>query len=72
MLSTGFAFKNTTPMLQTSSLFTFLHTHTHRLGFGDLPFADVKVFVTIYVLAGLAIVANIMNDVFNEMFLVFL
>eukprot|EP00438_Fugacium_kawagutii_P013916 Skav225705 [mRNA] locus=scaffold919:105676:111978:- [translate_table: standard] len=36
------------------------------VGYGDLPFDDAKGFVTIYVLAGLAIVANIMNDIFNE------
>ena len=38
-------------------------------GYGDLPFADAKVFVTIYVLVGLAIVANVMNDIFNEVLL---
>lgn len=36
------------------------------VGYGDLPFGEVKGFVTAYVLVGLAIVANVMNDIFNE------
>ncbi|CAK9028616.1 unnamed protein product [Durusdinium trenchii] len=36
------------------------------IGYGDLPFKDVNVFVTIYVLLGLGIIANIMSDIFTE------
>lgn len=38
-------------------------------GYGDLPFKDVNVFVTIYVLLGLGIIANIMSDIFTEVLL---
>lgn len=34
-------------------------------GYGDLPFGNAKAFVAIYVLLGVGIVANIMNDIFT-------